>query len=312
MQHLRNIVIIGAGTMGHSIALDCAWKGFTVTMHGQDAADLDRGSAGIKSKLAVLVREGLVPRAEEELILDRIACTTSLEEAVVQASFIIEAAPEILTLKQELFAKLEGLCAPETIFASNTSGLKPGLIAEALQHPERFLVMHFWNPAHLIPLVEVVPAAATSTETIEASFRLLQELGKKAVLVKKEIPGFISNRLQFALFREAQFLLEQGVASQEDIDAAVTYSIGRRLPVTGPFLSADLGGLDVFDNISAYLFPDLSNAAESSPTMKKLVSGGEFGAKSGQGFYNWQEENGVINEQREKMLIRFLKLDEDR
>ena len=171
--------------MGHSIALNFAWKGFSVSMYGQDAADLDRGRAGIKSKLAVMVREGLVPVEEEELILDRITCSTSLEKAVAEAKFIIEAVPEIITLKHELFAKLEALCAPATIFASNTSGLKPGLIAAPLQHPARFVVMHFWNPAHLIPLVEVVPAASTSSETIEASFRLLKELGKKAIHVKK-------------------------------------------------------------------------------------------------------------------------------
>lgn len=152
---------------------------------------------------------------------------------------------------------------------------------------KRFIITHFWNPAHLIPLVEVVRGEKTSDQTTERAFQLLKAFQKKTIEVKMEISGFIGNRLQYALFREAQFLLELGVATKEDIDAAVTYSIGRRLPITGPLQSADMGGLDVFSTISDYLFSDLSNAKESSPTLKKLVQEQKLGTKTGEGYYKW-------------------------
>lgn len=307
----ESITVIGAGTMGHSIALNFAWKGFPVTMVGQDDTDLGKGQSGIRSKLALMAQEHLILPEEQEEILNRINLTTSLQDAATSATFIIEAAPEILDLKHKLFQHLETLCSPETIFASNTSALAPSEISKPLQHPQRFLVTHFWNPAHLIPLVEVVPSPNTSDQTIDKTFQLLNALGKKAILVKKEIPGFIANRLQFALLREALHLLENGVASKEDIDAAVTYSIGRRLPITGPLLSADMGGLDVFNNISSYLFPLLSNTDKPGQLLDQLVANGSLGQKSDKGFYDWKEDLQNVNASREKLLIDFLKRDID-
>lgn len=169
---------------------------------------------------------------------------------------------------------------------------------------------HFWNPAHLIPLVEVIRGQRTSDQTVERTFQLLYFMKKKPIEVKKDILGSIVNRLQYALFREAQHILELGVASKEDIDAAVVYSIGRRLPVTGPFLTADMGGLDVFDTISDYLFKDLSKAEQSYDEIRTLVQEGKYGQKTGEGFYVWTESfTREINEKRERMLIQFLKED---
>jgi 3-hydroxybutyryl-CoA dehydrogenase len=202
------------------------------------------------------------------------------------------------------------MCNEEVILATNTSGLSPSLIGLNLKYPQRILATHFWNPAHLIPLVEVLRAKFTNDNTFKRTIDLLMFMNKKPIEVKKEVPGMVGNRLQFALFREAQFLLEQGIASKEDIDAAVTYGIGRRLPVTGPLLSADMGGLDVFASISDYLFKDLSNADQSSGKLRDLISQGHFGQKNGKGYYTWNEKFAeAMNHKREEQLIQFLKDD---
>jgi 3-hydroxybutyryl-CoA dehydrogenase len=196
------------------------------------------------------------------------------------------------------------------ILATNTSGLSLSLIAAGTKKPERTIVAHFWNPAHLVPLVEVLRTDKTSDDTFNRTIALLKYMHKKPIEVKKEVPGLVGNRLQFALFREAQYLLEEGIASKEDIDAAVTYSIGRRLPVTGPLLSADMGGLDVFASISDYLFEDLSKSDCSFPTLKKLVEQKKFGNKTAEGYYEWDEDFSTkVNQAREKELIRHLKQD---
>lgn len=310
MKRSEIITVIGCGTMGHSIALNAAWAGLQVTMYGLNADETEKGLAGIATKLDVLIKGELLKEADVPSIMGRISTTCALNEAVAKASFIIEAIPENLQLKHDLFKSLENLCGEDVVFSSNTSGLAPSQIAEALVHPERFIVLHFWNPAHLIPLVEVVRASKTNDTTEQRSIDLLYLMHKKPVVVKKEIMGFIGNRLQAALLREALYLLEQEVASKEDIDAAVTYSIGRRLPVTGPLASADMGGLDIFAAISDYLFKDLSTASQAPQILKGLVSENKLGQKTKQGFYSWSDQfTQSMNSKRELELIRFLKQD---
>ncbi len=302
--------MLGCGTMGHSIALNAAWAGLSVKMQGISDADLEQGWTNMLKKLEVMLDNGILSDSEASLIQDNIKMTTSVEEAVQDATFVIEAVPEDIKLKIELFKHLDALCKPDVILASNTSGLRPTEIASETAHPERTVVTHFWNPAHLIPLVEVVRGEKTGDEAVERSFQLLKQMKKKPIEVKKEIPGFVGNRLQYALFREAQYLLEEGIASKEDIDDAVTYGIGRRLPVSGPLMTADMGGLDVFSAISDYLFQHLSRAEESLPVLKKLVAEQKLGDKTGEGYYRWDEAfSREYNRKREAELIRFLKKD---
>lgn len=313
MKRPENVTVIGCGTMGHSIVLNTAWAGLNVTMYGLNADETEKGLAGIAAKLDVLVKGELIEETDVPSIMKRITTTHSLNEATATASFIIEAIPENLQLKQELFKSLENMDNDDVVFASNTSGLAPSQIAEVLTHSERFIVLHFWNPAHLIPLVEVVGAKNTSDKTLQRAIDLLNLMHKKPVVVKKEIMGFIGNRLQAALLREALYLLEQGVASKEDIDATITYSIGRRLPVTGPLASADMGGLDIFEAIADYLFKDLSAATQAPPILKDLVAENKLGQKTGQGIYAWDEQfTENMNSKRELELIRFLKQDRKR
>lgn len=307
---MERIAVLGCGTMGHSIALNAAWAGLSVKMQGISDADLEQGWTNMLKKLEVMLDNGILSNSEAAQIQENIKMTVSVEEAVTDATFVIEAVPENIQLKIDLFKRLDALCAPDVILASNTSGLSPTEIASETVYPERTVVTHFWNPAHLIPLVEVVRGEKTGDEAVERSFQLLKQMKKKPIEVKKEIPGFVGNRLQYALFREAQYLLEEGIASKEDIDDAVTYGIGRRLPVSGPLMTADMGGLDVFSAISDYLFQHLSSAEESLPILKKLVEEQKLGDKSGEGYYKWDEAfSKQYNQKREAELIRFLKED---
>ena len=275
-----------------------------------DQKDVQNGLSAVKAKLKTLFENDLISFDQQDQILERIIGTDLLSEAASDATFIIECIPEVLELKNDLFKKLDQICNEEVILATNTSGLSPSLIGLNLKYPQRTLATHFWNPAYLIPLVEVLRAEFTNENTFKRAIDLLKFMKKKPIEVKKEVPGMVGNRLQFALFREAQYLLEQGIASKEDIDAAVTYSIGRRLPVTGPLLSADMGGLDVFASISDYLFKDLSNADQSSGKLKNLISNGHFGQKNGEGYYSWNEKfTEEMNLKREEQLIQFLKDD---
>lgn len=302
---MEKILVIGTGTMGHSIALQAAWCGLEVLLYGLNTEELGKAAKEIRAKLQLLLAEGLITKQELAVIERSIQPVNNLESAAKRASFIIEAIPEVLSLKAALFKQLDAWCSEEVVMASNTSGLLPSAIAANMQYPQRFLITHFWNPAHLVPLVEVVGSTFTSSSTIERTMTLLQGMKKKPILVKKELQGFVGNRLQFALFREAQYLLETGVASKEDIDAAVRYGIGRRLPESGPLESADMGGLDVYTDILRYL--QLCNTDGPMQVLEDLVADGYFGVKSGSGFYEWPpERKQQMEEKREATLIHFL------
>ena len=307
---MNKISIIGAGTMGHSIALTVAWHNIPAHIYAIDVKEVERATESILKKIDTLVQSDLLSKKESNQLLCNIDFTTSLDDCVKGTDFIIEAVPENLMIKKGLYRLIESIIPKDIPIASNTSGIPTSTLSLEMVNPKRFIITHFWNPAHLIPLVEVVPGEETSKETVEKTMEMLKRLNKKAVLVKKEVPGFIGNRLQFALFREAQYLLSEGVASKEDIDLAVTHSIGRRLPITGPLMSADFTGLDVANAISEYLYEDLCNHTKPEPTMTHFIENNQLGVKSGQGFYLWdREEVDKISERRERLLIEFLKLD---
>jgi len=306
----EKLTILGSGTMGHSIALTAALSGLSVKVWGNTEQDIANGARGVREKLQILLQNEAITEEEKNKTGERIQFSINWEDALEGATFIIEAIPEILQLKQDFFQKLDQQCPSDVILASNTSGLSPTAIAINTKNPGRTIVTHFWNPAHLIPLVEVVRGEKTTDQTVDRAMAMIKKMNKKPILVKKDILGSIGNRLQYALFREAQYILEQGVASMEDIDDAVRYSLGRRLPVTGPFMTADMGGLDVFHAISSYLFPDLCKEDGSLASMRQLVDQGKYGQKNGAGFYHWTPEfSAKMSEAREKELIEWLKKD---
>ena len=291
LENIKNICNLGTGTMGFGTALTFAMAGYNVRMFGRSEASIERGFASIKAALDTYCRHQLIKESEIPSILERIKGVTTLEEAAVNADFVIESVAELLSVKQEVFAKMETLCATDTVFATNTSGLSPTAIAEVLERKERFVVAHFWNPPHLLPLVEVVPGRHTAPETVDLTWQLMEKIGKKPVALKREALGFIGNRLQLALLREALYIVESGIATQEAVDTTVRYSLGRRLGVTGPLETADLGGLDIFRNISSYLMRDLCNSPEISPLLQAAVDKGNLGAKTGSGLYNWTADS---------------------
>ena len=307
---MEKLTVIGSGTMGHSITLSAAWAGINVNMYGLTETDSAAGINAIRKKLEGLVAHDLIHFKEVKGILKNIRLTNSIDDAIREASYIIECVPEDVVLKNNLFNQMDLKCGPDIILASNTSGLRLSDIVSGTRHPERTLITHFWNPAHLVPLVEVLRSPATTEEVFVRTMALLKLMGKKPIEVKKEVPGLVGNRLQFALFREAQYLLDQGIASVEDIDAAVTFGIGRRLAVTGPLMSADMGGLDIFNTVSNNLFKNISNAGESYPALQELVSKKKYGDKSGEGYYQWDEQfSAKMNTLREDYLIHLVKDD---
>ncbi len=311
-EDIRNISNLGTGGMGYGTALTFARAGYDVRMFGRSDASIDRGFKSINAALATLRDNHLIGEADIPAILGRIKGVTTLEEAAVGADFVIESVAEDLKVKQEVYGKMDTLCPPHTIFATDTSGLSPTTLAESIKRKDKFIVAHFWNPPHLLPLVEVVPGKHTSPETVDVTMKLMEIIGKKPIPLLREAPGFIGNRLQFALLREAMYIVESGIASKEAVDATVRYSMGRRLGVTGPLESADLGGLDVFYNISKYLMKDLCDSHKVANLIKEPVDRGALGAKTGTGFYKWTpDELARLRKMRERVLIEWLQKDKE-
>ncbi|HCQ49551.1 3-hydroxyacyl-CoA dehydrogenase family protein [Achromobacter sp. LC458] len=280
---LKNLAVIGAGAMGSGIAALFASKGLNIVLIDPMPGALDRARAVIDRQLNVYAPD----QVQESLA--RIRMDAGLE-AAADVELVIEAVPENLELKRGIFAKLDALCPPHTLFATNTSGLSINAIASAVARRDRFVGAHFFTPADVIPLVEVVRNDDTSDATVAQVMATLRFAGKRPVLVRQDIPGFIANRIQHALAREAISLLEKGVASAEDIDEVVKWSLGIRLALSGPLEQRDMNGIDVHYAIASYLYKDLENRTEPSDLLKSKVDSGQIGAKSGQGFYTWSPE----------------------
>ncbi|MBI0145681.1 MULTISPECIES: 3-hydroxyacyl-CoA dehydrogenase family protein [Bifidobacterium] len=294
---------IGVGTMGHATALQFAMRGYPVRLVDSSRQALDRGRGLIEHDLDTFIGAGLISQNQREGVLDRIQEDTDYG-ILADADFVIESVLEDMDVKHQVWQQVEAIVGEQTILATNTSGLGPTGIASVLRHPQRFLVAHFWNPAQLMPLVEVVPAANTDQGVVDTTVELMNHIGKHAVALSTESLGFVGNRIQAAVIRECLNIVERGIATPQAVDEIVTYSLGRRWSILGPIASADLGGLDVFDNISKYLYDDLDNRPGEDPVLKSKVQAGQLGAKSGQGFYSWQgaESQAMIADRDQRLL----------
>jgi 3-hydroxyacyl-CoA dehydrogenase len=300
--------VLGAGLMGHGLAQVFILNGCDVTLYDRDEKILAESLDRIRSNLEVFVRLGVVDGDAVEPSLKRIRRVDSLAEMCRDRDFIIEAVSENLAVKREVFSDMERLVAARTILASNTSAIRISSIAEGLQHPERVLGTHFWNPPHIVPCVEVIKADQTSDAVCEDVYQLMTRVGKTPVRVLKDVPGFLGNRMQHALWREAIKLVENGIASAEDVDKVVKSAFGLRLAFLGPLETADLAGLDLTCEIHADLLPQLDRSTMPSPLLEEKVKRGETGAKSGQGFHQWPPEKlKRLVEQRDSVLLRILK-----
>lgn len=306
VEEIRAIGIIGAGLMGHGIAQVFALKRYKVKLFDNDPNVLQSAPEKIHNNLQTLLEMHLVEPQEIEDCLNHLQLCHTLPEMCEGVELTIEAVSENVDLKRAIFGELEALTTPQTILCSNTSGISIGLISENLRFKERVIGTHFWNPPHIVPCVEVIKSQFAADEVFHTVIELMERVGKKPVRVLKDIPGFLGNRLQHALWREAISLVEKGIAAPEDIDRVVKYGFGLRLPFIGPLETADLAGLDLVYDIHKYLFSDLENRSTPSPLLKTLLDQKATGVKSKKGFYNWTDERTKqIIQQRDKALLKI-------
>ena len=288
MNHeIKNIAVIGGGMMGKMIAFVFSSK-YRVTVYDIENIDL---AGGVREATKELIAKSALSAEELERRLLQIRFTTKMDDPDISgADLLVEAVFEDMALKQKTFAQLEQICREDCIFCTNSSVMSPSEISRDMKHRERFAATHFWNPAHLIPLVEVVMSDATSPETAQTIMDVLTDAGKMPVLCKKDVPGFIANRLQHALWREAIYMVENGVADPKTIDDACKYGPGLRWPVLGPLENADMVGMELTYNIHDYILKALADNHEPSDLLSGMIERGELGMKSGKGFMEWTPE----------------------
>jgi len=280
-----------------------------VRLYDPSAAALEAAPARIRRGLAPFLKLGLHTPREAERCLENLTLCHELEGACRPAQVVIEAAPEDLELKQELLARAQAAAEADALLCTNTSALSVTAMSRGLERPERLVGTHFWNPAPVIPCVEIVRGEKTSDQSVDEAWALVAAAGKEPVLVRREVPGFLGNRLQHALQREALYLVEQGIASPEDVDRVVKYGFGLRYALMGPLERADLGGLDVTYAVQQTVLPDLDNRTTPSELLRRRVLAGELGVKSGRGFYEWTADRKErLQDRRDRALLDIIRL----
>lgn len=310
---MKKIVgVLGGGLMGAGIAAKFALAGWDTVVVEANQESLPRVTGLVKDVLAELVEAGVITSLTLLGALSRVKATGDYQ-ALKTAAIVIEAIPEIVELKQSAYEQLEAIVNADTIIASNTSGLMPDLLATHMKRKERFLIAHFWNPPHFVPLVEVVPGSATSRDTIERTMAALTAIEAEPVLLDMAIPGFIGNRIQFAVLREALNIVRMGAADAATVDAVMKASLGRRYSMMGPFEGADLGGLNTFLTIATHLMPQLAKDEDVLDILRCHTQQGQFGALTGKGFYKWdQQRHDAIKAKRRLQLSRSRKMETPR
>ena len=302
-------VVLGAGTMGAGIAQCLADHGRDGILTDVDADALARARRRIATSRTTLEDAGLQTSEASAEGDRRLATSTDLGQSVADADLVIEAVPEDIDLKCRIFSELDRLAPPRTALVSNTSGLSITRLGQATGRPEQVAGFHWWNPAELVPLVEVTSGESTAPELIEQLIDLATQLGKQPIHVRRDVPGFVGNRLQFAVFREALHLVEQGVVSPEDLDRAMTGGPGFRWGFLGPLQAADFGGLDVFHSISSYLWQDLGDATVPPPALEDRLRENRLGTKTGGGFYEYSPESlADLTDRRDRFLLGLKQL----
>jgi 3-hydroxybutyryl-CoA dehydrogenase len=284
------IGIIGAGLMGHGIAQVFALQGHEVSVFDTSAAALGALNERVRNNLRDLNQDVAAARL--------VRGTAELADAVGHADIVFEAGPENLAIKQELFRQIEAAAPARALLASNTSVIPITRIMQNLSTGARAMGTHWWNPPYLVPLVEVIKTPHTDAQLAQQMFELLLAVGKTPAMVEKDVPGFIGNRLQHALWREAIALVADGVCDAETVDTVVKASFGRRLPVLGPLENADLVGTELTLAIHETVLPSIDRSSEPSPYLKKLIEDGRLGMKSGEGFRRWTPEQQAELRQR--------------
>lgn len=310
---MDKIAVIGAGMMGPGIAQVFATQGHPVHVYNRSPERLTLVHDRVRANLTQMAEYELVQATDIPGILGRIVVTTDISAACKDAAVVLEAVTESLPLKQDLFAEMDRLFPPETILCSNTSVMSITQIGLHASHRERIVGTHFYQPPFLVPLVEVTRTEFTSAENMDAIFNLLRDCGKVPVRVQKDVPGFIANRMQHALWREAFALIDEGVCDAETVDVAVKNSFGLRLPAIGPVANADLVGLDLTLAIHDYVLPHLNVSPHPSSTLRAHIQNEELGFKTGSGFLQWTDESmTATRENLTKYLLELLSREKKR
>jgi 3-hydroxybutyryl-CoA dehydrogenase len=290
-EDIKKIAVIGSGVMGTGCAMVFASAGYSVILYDVVPEALPKVAQNMRNDLTFLAERGLGRAEDVEPTLARVSTTLVMEEAAADADFVLEAVVEDMALKQKIFQSLDKMCRPEAVLATNTSVMSPTEIASKSERRERIIGTHWWNPPFLVPLVEVVQTEETAPWVIQLTMDLHRAIGKRPVHAKRDVPGFIANRLQHALWREAISIVEHGIADAATVDESLKYGPGLRLPVLAPLENADLVGLDMILSIHDYVFKHLEDSHEASPLLRERVAKGELGFKSGGvGLQTWTAE----------------------
>ena len=299
----ERVAVIGGGMMGAGVAQVFAAAGHEVALQDLFPEALERAPRTIRRNLSLLAEHGLFAADGVDAAVARVRTTTDLAAAAEGADFVIECVFEDLPLKQDVFERLDRTCPPETILCTNTSVMSIAEIGARTRHKERVVGTHFWNPPYLIPLVEVVRTEQVDPEVVERTMAILRAAGKHPIDCKKDVPGFVANRLQHALWREAISIVEHGIADAATVDESIRFGPGLRLPILAPLETADMIGLDLTLAIHTYILPHLEASGAPSPLLREKVAAGDLGFKTGSGFQEWSEETAEASRQR---LVKYL------
>jgi len=277
--------------MGHGYAQEFALAGYPVQLHSRSEESLQKATMNIQRNLRMLISIGLITPQQANAVPTKIHTTTVLKDAVEDIDLVIESVYEDLALKQQVFKELDRLCPQRTILVSGTSTLPLSELQSVTNRPNRVLLANYSNPPYMVSLVEIMRNERTSDETVTTVYDLLTKIGKHPVIIQREVPGFVANRLQGALLREALWLVQKGFVTPRDVDTIMKTSIGRRWSVAGPFEVFDLAGWDLVLAVASWLFSYLESSPEVPPILKQKVEQGELGVKTGKGFYEWTPES---------------------
>ncbi len=307
---IKNITIFGPGMMGTGIGIQFAQKGCNITLRARAQFEEDYAVENIDRNIRDMIEDEIMTEAEGEAVKNNIKIVYDINEAVKDADIIFECVIEDMEIKQNLFKELDSICPENVILATNTSVMSITEIASKSEHKHRIVGTHFWNPAFLIPLVEIIRTKDTSDKVVDTVYDFLKEAGKRPVKVNKDVPGFIGNRLQHALLREALYIVENGIADAATVDEAVKYGFGMRTPVLGPMEHADMVGTDLSLSIQNYILKHLASNTEPSHILTDAVEKGDLGFKSGKGIQEWSPE--AVAASKRKLNDHLIKNFKDR
>ncbi|WP_156289424.1 3-hydroxyacyl-CoA dehydrogenase family protein [Oceanobacillus salinisoli] len=305
---MKNITVLGAGVMGHGAAQLFAQAGKNVRIRARRESSLEEAKERMTNSLKIMVEKNMLTQSDMEQALDRITYTTDLHEAIQDADFIFESIPEVLEKKLDTYEIIESTVSDKTIISSNTSTFPLKELTQKAKNPERFIITHFFNPPQLVPIVEIVKVENTKDNVVQSTYDLMKEIGKSPVVLKKEITGFIVNRVQVAMLREAFHLMEMGVATAEDIDIAMKGSLGFKWAFCGPMESQDLAGLQTTKAMVGNILQDLSNTREVPSFLTEMVENDQLGIRTNEGFYKYDDNGEKAIHTRDDHFLDLLKL----